>query len=212
MMHNTSHTTTSGVTKRKAPPKIRTISANDAAAQELAARRKLARECALWAHGKGVGVKQALKEDEWKDRGLTRNMVQPLLTELKTGDVKNGRVYAPRDHHSQILTNAERLELAEWMLACAAGQDPKDRTKISAKVKEMLRARHASNKRRKWRAGSIKLNKEELYAAQSEVPRLAYGGSGFAWIGLKVGMYRLYHLKFTPIHPESAVEALQLLE
>ena len=66
-----------GMTQPKAPPKIRTIAANDAAAQELAARRKLSRECALWAHGKGVGAKQALKEEEWKDRGLTRSMVQP---------------------------------------------------------------------------------------------------------------------------------------
>ena len=162
-----------GVTKPKTPIKIRTIAANDTAAQELAARRKLSRECALWAHGKGVGVKAALKEDEWKNRGLTRNMVQPLLTELNAGDSKNGRMDAPRDHHNQILTNAERLKLAEWILACAAGQDPKDRTQVSAKVKEMLRARHASNKSRKWREGSIKLNKTEVKAVHRRAPRLA---------------------------------------
>jgi hypothetical protein len=124
------------------------IAANDLAAQELAERRKLARAAAAWAYENEVGSKAALKNDQFKDRGLTYNMVEPLLKELKAGGTKR-RVDAPRDHHCQVLTNDERVKLAEWILACAAGQDPKDRTAVSAKVKEMLRARHASNKRRK---------------------------------------------------------------
>ena len=146
--HGSAKAAAGDVTKRKAPKKTRTIAANDAAAQELAALRRLSRECASWAFGKGVGTRSALKSDEWKGRGLTRNMVEPLLAELKKGGAKNRRMDAPRDHHNQILTNAERVKLAEWILACAAGQEPKDRTKISAKVKEMLRARHSSNKQR----------------------------------------------------------------
>ena len=47
------------------------------------------------------------------------------------------------------------------------GQDPKDRTAVSATVKEMLRARHLSNKRRSWTGGSIKLNAEEKAAVNS---------------------------------------------
>eukprot|EP00966_Prymnesium_polylepis_P310961 7184452-Prymnesium_polylepis.1 len=90
-------------------------------------------------------------------------MVQPLLTELKAGGAKK-RVDAPRDHPKQILTNQERRDLAAWLLACADGQDPKDRTAVSTKVREMLRARHASNKRRSWTGGSIKLNAEEKAA------------------------------------------------
>ena len=133
------------------------ITANDAAAQELAERRKLARATAAYAFEKEVGSKAALKNEQFKDRGLTYNMVEPLLKELKAGGTKQ-RVDAPRDHHCQVLTNNERIKLANWILACAAGQDPKDRTAVSAKIKEMLRARHASNKRRKWRGGTIHLN------------------------------------------------------
>jgi hypothetical protein len=149
------------------------IAANDLAAQELAERRKLARAAAAWAYENEVGSKAALKNDQFKDRGLTYNMVEPLLKELKAGGTKR-RVDAPRDHHCQVLTNDERVKLAEWILACAAGQDPKDRTAVSAKVKEMLRARHASNKRRKWRDGSIRLNDQEVAAVQSREPRLTH--------------------------------------
>ena len=59
------------------------------------------------------------------------------------------------------------------MLACADGQAPKDRAAIAAKVKEMLRARHASNKHRQWGGGSIKLNDQEVAAVHSSEPRLS---------------------------------------
>lgn len=149
------------------------IAANDTAAQELAERRKLARAAAAWAFENKVGSKAALKDEQFKGRGLTYNMVQPLLKELKAGGTKR-RVDAPRDHHCQVLTNDERIKLAHWILACAAGQNPKDRTAVSAKVKEMLRARHASNKRRKSRAGCIRLNDQEVAVKQSQEPRLAH--------------------------------------
>ena len=78
------------------------IAANDTAAQELAERRKLARAAAAWAFESKVGSKTALKDEQFKDRGLTYNMVEPLLKELKVGGKKQ-RVDAPRDHHSQVL-------------------------------------------------------------------------------------------------------------
>ena len=56
--------------------------------------------------------------------------MQPLLVELKAGVAKK-RVDAVRDHAKQILTNTERRQLAEWILASADGQDPKDRTTSS---------------------------------------------------------------------------------
>jgi hypothetical protein len=96
-------------------------------------------------------------------------MVEPLLRELKA----NGKISAERDHHHQILTNEERRKLAEWILSCADGNKPKDRTQISAKVREMLRARHASNKKKKWREGSLLLTKSEKAAAESREPRLS---------------------------------------
>ena len=134
-----------------------TIAANDEAARELAERRKLAKQCAEFAFNKPCGSKAALKDDQFKGKGLTYNMVEPLLKELKAGPKKNARVNATRDHHKQILTNDERIQLGEWILACAAGQVPKDRTAVSSKVKEMLRARQASNKSRSWCGGSIAL-------------------------------------------------------
>ena len=108
-----------------------------------------------------MGAKAALKMDEFKDEGLTYNMVHPLLADLKAPG-KNVRAQAPRDHHKQVLTNAERLELAEWILACADGQAPKNRAHVSDKVREILNARHASNKKKQWRGGAIKLNEPEL--------------------------------------------------
>jgi len=115
-----------------------TIAANDEAARELAERRKLAKQCAEFAFNKPCGSKAALKDDQFKGKGLTYNMVEPLLKELKAGPKKNARVNATRDHQKQILTNDERIQLGEWILACAAGQVPKDRTAVSSKVKEML--------------------------------------------------------------------------
>lgn len=66
-----------------------------------------------------------------------------MLTELKAGD-KEKRIDTVRDHHKQVLTNDERIKLAEWILACGDGQAPKDRTAVSAKVKAMLAARNKS--------------------------------------------------------------------
>jgi hypothetical protein len=91
-------------------------------------------------------------------------MVEPYLRELKAGR----SIDYPRDHHRQILTNDERRKLAEWLLKCADGQDPKDRSKISAKVREMLRARHASNKKKKYGAGTVRLTDTEITAAESK--------------------------------------------
>ena len=127
----------------------------DAAAVALKKRRENIIEAARWAHENKRGSKAVCKAEDspFKDAGLTHNMVEPHLRELRAG---RGIDYV-RDHHNQILTNDERRKLAEWMLQCADGQDPKDRAKISAKVKEMLRARHASNKKKKYGAGSIRL-------------------------------------------------------
>jgi hypothetical protein len=152
--------------------KPRDIKAMDEQARALAGRRKLARAAAQSAFENGVGAKAALKTDQFKDKGLTYNMVHPLIVELK-GAGKNVRLDAPRDHHNQILTNAERLALAEWVLACADGQQPKGRTEISAKVREVLLARHASNKRRQWCGGSIRLNAQELAVARNSDAHLA---------------------------------------
>ena len=154
--------------KAAAPaPRRRSTAAMDEYARAMAARRKLAHEAAQCAFENGVGAKAALNTDQFKGAGLTYNMVHPLLAELKAPG-KNVRVDAPRDHPKQVLTNAERLQLAEWILACADGQQPKDRVQVSAKVREILGSRHSSNKKRQWCGGSIKLNAEEMLVLQSK--------------------------------------------
>lgn len=157
----------------KAAAKPYTTAARSEQAQALADRRDLARACAQAAYENGVGAKAAVKCEQFAGKGLTRNMVQPLLTELKAGGTKKRRVDAPRDHHKQILTNAERLALANWILACADGQQPKNRAQVSAKVREMLLARHGSNKKRHWCGGSIKLNDLEMAVARNKDAQLA---------------------------------------
>ena len=91
-------------------------------------------------------------------------MVEPLLRQLKA----NGKFDDDsRDHHNQVLTNNERRKLAEWILGCADGQDPKNRVQISSKVKELLRARHRSNQKKKWGYGSLRLSDLEVAVVQS---------------------------------------------
>ena len=53
---------------------------------------------------------------------VTRNMIEPLIRELKS---TGGKFLDDRDHHNQVLTNNERIKLAEWILACGDGQKPK---------------------------------------------------------------------------------------
>ena len=151
----------------KAAGKKRSIAAMDEEARAMAERRKLARAAAAYAYENGISSKAALKSEQFKDSGVTYNMVEPLLKELKAGG-KKLRVDAPRDYPFQILTNDERIKLAQWILACGKGQVPKNRSEISDKVKNVLRARHASNKKRQWCGGSIKLNEQEVAAVQSK--------------------------------------------
>ena len=80
---------------------------------------------------------------------------QPLLRQLK----ENGKFDDDdRDHHAQILTNNERRKLADWILACVDGHNPKDRVQVSSKIKEILRARHKYNQNTLV-SGSFELNK-----------------------------------------------------
>ena len=69
--------------------------ANDAKAKKLAERRKKSHDAAVWAHNAGKGSKAACKQEQFK--GITYNMVEPLLRELKA----NGSIAAERDHHCQ---------------------------------------------------------------------------------------------------------------
>ena len=67
-----------------------TIAANNEAARKLHELRSLARVAAKHAFHSNVGNKRTLQLDQFKDSELTRNMVQPLLTQLKAG---KGRIH-----------------------------------------------------------------------------------------------------------------------
>ena len=74
----------------------------------------------------------------------SRGKIRSALKALQTKSVK------VRDHHKQVMTNTERMEVARWALLSADGQKPKDRVVVSSKIKMVLRARHKSNKARKY--------------------------------------------------------------
>ena len=155
----------------QAAKRVRTTSQNDADAVVLAERRKLAHEAARWAVDNGKGSKAAVLSGLFGTKEtVTYNMIEPLMRELKSN---NGKFLDDRDHHRQLLTNQERIKLAEWILRCGDGQNPKDRVKVSAKVRELLKARHASNKKRKWVAGTVRLTDQEVAAAESNEPQLS---------------------------------------
>ena len=121
----------------------------DEEARALVSRRKMAHDAATYAYEKKVGSKAALKTGKFGGpEVVTYNMVEPLLRQLK----QNGKFGDDgRDHHAQILTNNERCKLAEWILACVDGHNPKDRVQVSSKIKEILRARHKYNS---WQSAS----------------------------------------------------------
>lgn len=136
-------------------------------------------------------------------------MVYPSLRKIK----ETGSIAADRDHHHQVLTNAERRALAEWILASADGMDPKGRTQVSVKVREMLRARHASSEAGKWLGGSLKLNAQETAAAASTEPRLSpsFFQRFSPWCrahGIKIseGVNRRQHVRRATQHTEAVVE------
>jgi hypothetical protein len=167
-------------------------------------------EAAQWAYEKKRGSKATCNAEDspYKDSGLTYNMIEPLLRELK----ETGKISDDRDHHKQILTNMERCRLAEWILQCADGQDPKDRLKVSAKAKEILRARHTSNKKKKYGAGSVKLNKEEVNALESGKQSLsaAFFQHFYPWcrahnIAISEGVDRAQDEKRSVKHTEAVV-------
>ena len=91
-------------------------------------------------------------------------MIQPILTRLNK---KSKAVVAARDHHLQLLTNDERLKVGAWIIQCADGQKPKDRTEVSEKIIEILKARARANREKGYGKGTVLLNEPEKAAAKS---------------------------------------------
>ena len=72
----------------------------------------MARAAVRWAFENNKGSRAACTSGLFGDpKVVTRNIVEPLLRQLK----KTGNIDGHRDHHHQILTNAERWKLADWI-------------------------------------------------------------------------------------------------
>jgi hypothetical protein len=171
-------------------PKVpRTSAAMDNYARVCAERRKQSRAAAEWAHENECGARKACSSGNFGD--ATYNMVHPLLQELKEG----GSIAADRDHAKQILTNTERHKLAAWILKCADGQNPKDRTEVRFcwRRSVWLLRRRMQSTRRLWSArhcfsaarpcalaGSSRARGMGGSGARCAVPRRDYAGSGLA--------------------------------
>ena len=84
----------------------------------------MSHQAARWAFENEKGSRAACSSGLFGDPNVvTRNIIEPLIRQLK----ETGTIEDHRDHQHQILANVERRKLAALILACADGQDPKDR-------------------------------------------------------------------------------------
>ena len=111
------------MTPEQAPKagKVRTTTQNNQDAKALSERRKLAHAAARWAFENRKGSRAACASGLFGDpKVVTRNIVEPLLRQLK----ETGRIDDHRDHHHQILTNAERRKLADYTPPVGLSEGP----------------------------------------------------------------------------------------
>ena len=96
--------------------------------------------------------------------------------------LKNKMTKQVRDHPRQILTNDERRCLASWILESHDnGSRSMSNENIAAKVILILKGRHASNKKRKWRCcESLNMNEQMCVRKVTELSLLFFK-SFHAW-------------------------------
>jgi hypothetical protein len=101
-------------------------------AEHLNARRADVAGAAAWAIANGKGEAAAASSGLFPlaSRGKIRSEIKRL----------QGSRVVVRDHHNQIGTNTERLQIANWALLSADGQKPKDRVEVSLKIIDQGRA------------------------------------------------------------------------
>jgi len=147
--------------KPKPPRGHYTVHARDTRAEQRARVVEDVRRAAAHCRSHSVGVKAALATGHFPE--ATRGKV---AWELKRGTSDDD---SPRDANQQLLTNAERLKLASWVLARADVHDPQNRHQISVKVRAVLAERHRFNKTKKYGKGTIPLNTPELNHLNSNI-------------------------------------------
>ena len=158
--------TVSGKKTPAARPKASyTVKAITTKAEDLADHRERVAEAVAWcgANRRGARAAETHFKKIWGEGVVTYNMIQPILTRLNK---KSKAVVAARDHHLQLLTNDERLKVGAWIIQCADGQKPKDRTEVSEKIIEILKARARANREKGYGKGTV-LNEPEKAAAKS---------------------------------------------
>ena len=84
-----------------------------------------------WMRANGKKEKAALKTGRFPD------ITARSLKLRRTGKVRNGEEYADR----KILTTAEELQLAKWVVSEARAGQPKDRDETRLKIVEILEHR-----------------------------------------------------------------------
>jgi len=188
--------------KRKAGQQSHTNKALTARAIEIVASREDVRDAVAWCASTGQGAKAAMRTGNFPHATLGK-VRQALL---------QGSTACDRDHHLQILTNLERIRVAEWALACADNHKPQGNAAISEKIREVLRARHAANKKRKYGKGCVRLNKCETQAVNSQgVLSHTFFSHFYAWcrakeVGIELGVDRAQDVRRARKMKESTVQ------
>ena len=104
-----------------------------------------------------------------------RSIGYPFLVELKGRCKNTARMFASRP--PVTITNRSSPPSGwRWRTGSsrvADGQQPKNRAQISTKIREVLLARHASNKKKHWLGGSIRLNDQEMAVVRNKDTQLA---------------------------------------
>ena len=96
---------------------------------------------------------------------VTYNEVHPRLQKKKKTSAHG--------QHTQIMTDTERKQVAEWIMECADGNKPQYRTDITVRIRTILRGRVRDNKKKKYGTGSVKLNSREQAVLASDATQLS---------------------------------------
>ena len=138
--------------------------ANLAQKKEKAAWHLLTPELAAeYARGHGCKSKMTLKTGLFP--GVTYNQLDYALAG------QNKRLSGDRNQHD-VLTTAERQQLAGWVMSSARGKDPATNAEVSDKVVLVLKGRQLDNKKRRHCTGTVALTDAEkrlVTAAGTEV-------------------------------------------
>lgn len=175
-------------------------------ATDRASRLENIEAAVAWCKRTGKGAKAAVKTKKFP--GVSYNHVHPRLKGRRSLPSSD-----PRSQPTQIMTDTERKQVAKWIMECADGGKPRYRVDITKKIKEILRYRKASNKKRKHGKGTIKLNRNEREVLASSETELSstFFSHFYAWcqardIGINEGTPKTAEVKRVEKMTEATVK------